>query len=373
MTIDNDADAKKTPCTLPKPKKRKRPMFNWILSFVPFPALFGDIVKQVDLLADAVGSLRSPYDARLHQQPVKSESSSHRRRQDWHGFALTLKAHDPKLRLIELRRGHVWLLIDTWLDRDKAPGGHPLQAGRILNLLANLRALAAFARLDVHDIVPSNCEVLSYMERGPRIFVDGRDKSLEGNGVDFWAIYTRAFALDPNVALVFLLSWLLGFRLEEAYKWRPHQDYYEAGSRAWIYVRRGGKNGKQRGFTVPLTADLKLAVALAKRYASKGTGCLIPDEVKHEKTFRGRVYDVAAKAGLSRRQAGVTPHGLRHSFARRRYAEELRCRFGHRDPCLPPTPEQDYVARRATSECLGHHRVGITACYLGHPKTPFVD
>ena len=351
-------------------KKGKGSMFQWILSFVPFPRLFGDIVKQVDLLADAVGSLRSPYDPRRQKQPVLSEYSAHRRRQDFHNFAKLWKAHDPKLTLMALRRGHVWLVIDAWLDQGKAPGsGRPLSAGRIINLLANLRALAAFARLDVHDIVPSNHEVLSYMERGPRVFVDGRDKSLEGNGVDFWEVYRRAWVIDPRVAVVFLLAWLFGLRMEEAYKWRSHLDYAEAGSRAWIFVRRGAKNGKQRGFMVPLTADVKLAVLLAKRFASAGTGCLIPDGIE-EKTFRARLYRVAKQVGLTRATGGVTPHGLRHSFARRRHAEELACRYGHRDPCLPPKPEQDYVARLATSECLGHHRVGITAVYLGPPRQP---
>lgn len=342
---------------------------HWrILGNVPFPAVFGDVVTQVSTLAKAVGALRSPKDTRWHAGVKLSENTAHRRRQVWHAAAKFWKSLDRTISLRRIRREHVWALIGTWKDQGTGPGtGRRMSGATVANKLVHLRALEAFARLETHSIVPSTAEVLRYMEREPRVFFDGRDKSLEGNRVDFWDVHERANALDPRVATVFALAWLLGFRIEEAMKWRPHVDFSEAGSRAFIQVIRGPKNGQARKFEVRRDAQLRIVVTLAKRYASAGTGGLIPDG-SSEKAFRERIYRVAKKVRLTRKGLGVTPHGLRHSFARRRYRDEL-ARLGVWEG-QRPRPEEDRAARLVVSECLGHHRVGITACYLGKPDQP---
>jgi|GEM_PF-4786293 len=345
-------------------KTGKGSMFWRILSLVPFPAMFGDIVNQTTIVAEAVGTLRSPLDGRWHLGLELSEYTAHRRRQLWHRVAKILKKGFKGLSLRDIRREHIWYVIDVWRRQGTGPGtGRRMDSGTLINMLVYLRALLAFVRLDALKIVPSNSEVLRYMERGPRVFYDGRDKSLEGSGVDFWEIYRKAEAVEQRVAIVFLLCWLLGFRVEESTKWRGRIDYVEQGGEAWIWVRRGGKNGKKRSFKVPLSRDLQLAVHLANRYASDCSGGLIPDGMREEK-FRRRIYTVARKIGFTRRGMDVTPHSLRHSFAQRIFRLELARRHGGRVPARPLQPHEVESAGGRTTESLGHHRLGITAVYV---------
>ena len=364
--MSSNVESKNRPRNRP-PRRGWGSMHHRILDLFPFPAVFGDLVKQVTLLADRVGALRSPNDPRWHEGVRLSEYSAHRRRQCWYRAATFWKALDASLGLRGIRRAHVWALIDAWRTQG-ARGGRRMGAGTVVNRLVHLRALACFARLEPHRIVPTTREVLRYMELGPRKFYDGRDKSLEGKGVDFWQeVYLEAWDLDQRVAVVFLLSWLMGFRVEEACKWRPELDFREEGALAHVRVERGAKNGKKRTFEVPLDQDLRLAVAMARRLASRGTGCLIPDEAVGEKVFMNRLYGVARRIGFTRRGLGVTPHSLRHSFAQRRYRQE---RGGSGPGDQVRSTSADLHARHVVSESLGHHRLAITDVYIIRSEPP---
>jgi integrase len=351
-----------------KVRRTKGSMFQRLMDAVPFPAIFGDLVQQAVMVLTAMTDFRSPLDTRKHEGLKQSKTQAHRRRQTVYLAVRYLRRRYRGLTLLKIRRQHILALLEVW---GKRVVRRKMEAGAVLNRLAHLRAFLAYARLDVECIVPTNTEALRFMGIRPRVWFDGRDRSLEGNAVDFWVVFERAWAVDPRVAVIFFIAWRFGFRLEEACKWRAAKDFVDLGATGYIRVMRGTKNGKLRGFVMRLTADDRAAIALAKLYAAKGTGGLIPDEVVEEKRFRSHVNGVARRIGFTRRGLGVTPHGLRHSFARRTHGGHLRRLNGGVLPAGMVSPEQDFVARRATSETLGHHRIGITSCYLGAPSKPF--
>lgn len=342
------------------------------MTAVPMPRLFGDIVSEVMILADAIGDHRSPLDARWHDNLHLSRTIAYKRRASWYSWAKIMKKQSKHLQLREIDKKAVWTLVDAWRTQGKKRGtGRAMTEGAAVNNLVYLRTLLAYARLDTDRIVPSNMKVLRYMGLTQRKFFDGRDKSLEGNDIDFWSVFEKAWALEPVVAVVFLLCWRFGFRLEEAYKWRPYIDFVDGSLCGTVLVNRGGKNGKKRKFTKKLGLIDCMAIKLAKKFASRGTGGLIPDHFTQESVFRNLVYDVAKKCGLAKAQLGVTIHGLRHSFAQRYYLEclitlgdkaYLDCRID---------PMQDEKVRLCVAEALGHHRPGISTVYVGTPNKPF--
>ena len=73
---------------------------------------------------------------------------------------------------------------------------------------------------------------------------------------------------------------------------------------------------------------------------------------------------VMERFGVTKRDLGVTPHGLRHQYA----GDEFHSETGEAPPVeggRPVPKERDQAARLNVSERLGHSRVEITAVYLG--------
>ena len=355
-----------------------------LLKNVPMPRLYGDAVKQVDIVLKSIKDFRSPGDARKHLQLTYSGTSRHARAQLWYGLGFWLKAYDDAHPLERAQRGHalglldidrdiVWAIVDDWAERGTGKGkGRSMGAGRVANCLAHIRAVLYILRLDVDDIVPSNGDVLRRMGLKARKYDPRRDRSLEGAAhIEFPELFARAWAIDRVVAVVFMLCWTFGFRLEEAYKWRAREDIVMGIEHAMIMVRRGPKGGRWREFILKMGVWERKAVFFAKMLSSRGTGGIMGDEIKEERQFRNRVYRVARKIGLTKRQLGATPHSLRHSFAQRRFVEGVIEVLGYlpEDGRIPA--EVDDVVAPGVSRELGHNRGVITRTYTGPKGRPY--
>ena len=277
------------------------------------------------------------------------------------------------------------------LCRDNRDGGFSTQAtrSRILDLIANQLQELGFRRMQPKSLKPKHVDALLTHWRNQGISVGtlknrlsalrwwakkvnkpsiiARDNSVYGIGRrEYVAKESKAQDLDdkklseisdPFVRLSVRLQAAFGLRREEAIKFKPNyavQDDHIKLKSSWT------KGGRAR--TVPITnAEQRRLLEDIKALA--GGGALIPPHLNYVKQLH-RYEKQSAKAGLSHL------HGLRHSYAQRRYFEltERVCPVAGGLPSKELNPEQralDQKARVAISSELGHTREDITAVYLG--------
>lgn len=166
-----------------------------------------------------------------------------------------------------------------------------------------------------------------------------------------------AHVSDPYTAMSLRLQAAFGLRREESLKLHP--AWADAGDvlrlkDTWT------KGGKAREVPIRSTEQRAL-LDEAKQLA--GSGSLIPAELRYRDQLN-RFKSQCSKAGIH----GV--HGLRHQYAQTRY-EQLT---GWQSPAAGgPNSKQltaqqkalDTEARQTISIEMGHHRIQITAVYLG--------
>ena len=197
-----------------------------------------------------------------------------------------------------------------------------------------------------------------------------RDKSWFGAGVDVEAKIADVARTEPHVALQLSVMYAFGLRVKETLMMLPHQAVVGAAETGiarptadrYLCVERGTKGGRRR--YVPLDSDDKrqvLELAQAATIAPDGhlgfAGLPLKETMKK---FRNRM----AAHGITLRDAGIVPHGLRHQFAHARYAEIT----GVLSPVQGGTAVDkalDTQARLAVSAVLGHRRKQIASAYLG--------
>lgn len=114
-----------------------------------------------------------------------------------------------------------------------------------------------------------------------------------------------------------------------------------------------GKGGRQR--TVPVKAEVKAVLRSMLEVTRPGCKLFVRDgEQAHDVQHRieGFVSRHRAEAGPADREAPLTVHGLRHSYAK----EEYLVRIAQGEP--------SQQAKREVSNLLGHNRPDVTNIYL---------
>jgi len=156
---------------------------------------------------------------------------------------------------------------------------------------------------------------------------------------------------------VLKLMQAFGLRIREAISLRPLKDHYNTV----LTVVHGTKGGFAR--IVPVETPEQLAILeVAKQIANKSNGSLIPDTYKRY-SWLSRAYRIFAECGISRKH-GITPHGLRHTYANDQY----KLLTGVDSPVRGGQPtdyESDSDARQQIGQTLGHARKRISTAYLG--------
>jgi site-specific recombinase XerC len=162
---------------------------------------------------------------------------------------------------------------------------------------------------------------------------------------------------DEYVRLSIRLQAAFGLRREESIKFSPGyaiRDDHILLKASWT------KGGRTR--TAPITNEGQRRLLDEVKALARG-GALIPPHLNYVKQLH-RYEKQIRNAGLSRL------HGLRHSYAQRRYIELTGwvCPVGGGLPSKELDPAQrtlDYEVRTLISSELGHARVEIAAVYLG--------
>lgn len=189
-------------------------------------------------------------------------------------------------------------------------------------------------------------------------------KSWTENGIDVIEKIRLADELDVAFGRMLRMDLSFGLRRMEVLQMKPHKS--DMGSKLRVYE---AKNGRQRDIDIE-TPEQRQVLDLVKA-ATKGK----LDHLGWKQTTRGKVatleYNIQrynkcmAAIGITRKDAGVTGHGLRAQFA------ENAALIAH---MIPPTlggtggqmPKEDLDLTRAkVSALLGHNRIGVTGAYYG--------
>jgi integrase len=187
------------------------------------------------------------------------------------------------------------------------------------------------------------------------------DKSLEGGGISFTEIRTKAMEIDPRVACILELCFEFGMRVREAWQFRPALTL-QGGV---ICIFWGCKGGRKRQLPFAPTEKHIALVGWAKSFVRTDAESMIPRGVKlHE--WKARWQRAMTKIGLTRKQLGRTPHALRHSFLCRYFSAVS----DHEPPVRGGTlhridPHADRAARELVGDAAGHGRPSVSAAYVG--------
>lgn len=238
-----------------------------------------------------------------------------------------------------LKPKHIDALLARWQSEDIA-------TGTIKNRMSALRWWAE--KVDKKNVIANSNDAYGIADR---VHVTNISKAttLDADRL--------AHVSDPYAAMSLRLEAAFGLRREESIKINP--SWADTGTvlrlkNSWT------KGGKYR--EVPIGTDAQRSLLNeAKQLA--GAGSLIPPDLRYRDQLQ-RFKSQCAKAGIH----GV--HGLRHQYAQTRYQQLA----GWKSPAAGgPTSKQltreqkviDTEARQTISTEMGHHRIQITAVYLG--------
>jgi integrase len=297
---------------------------------------------------------------------VVSHKTRHERARFLRQFFRDLKAKagfhtipDPR----NLGQKHMQAMVRVWQQEKLAPA-------TIQTYLSFLRGLASWLGKPGFVLPPANYG-LSRDEYQRREYAQ-RDKSWAAQGVDVEATLAKVTVFDTRVATSMRLMHVLALRRKESVMFRPYEHvapFQQTGlpaekRRADEYVWIKGKGGRVRW--VPLeTPQQRAAVELARSLVMHQDDHMGNPAYSLKRNLRRLDYAME-KFGLTKRQAGVTGHGLRHGNLNDFY-EQLA---GSPSPVRAggPVPAQvDRAARLAVAERAGHSRAISAGAYVGQP------
>ena len=278
-----------------------------------------------------------------------------------------LRTQNAAIRNIsELGKAHVLILTRYWIAAGQS-------AGTVQNKISVLRCFLTWCGKD--KAVPRGEDLREWLAKNGieapqwRQTVATKDQTWGGNGISVKDVVRRITELCEWTAIELEMCEAFGLRVRESISIIPRaSDYGDM-----LQVNYGTKGGLAR--SVPFDDDpitsaaqrdvLERAKVMASRHP-KGLlarpGHSLAQNVKH-------FYRVLEKAGVTRKQLGVTAHGLRHEYAERQY-EQIS---GYETPVSGGMPievteevqKADLLARRKVSRSLGHFRDDVTKAYVG--------
>lgn len=206
-----------------------------------------------------------------------------------------------------------------------------------------------------------------------RTYVAVRSKAWGANGVNVDDLIAEVASFDERAGAQLALMHAFGLRFKEVVMIRPHVDVVtaaQAGRNAneaefFIAIHRGTKGGRFRHVPV-VSPEQVAALERARRVVSRADESLSDSRYTLVRAIRHLRY-VMEKFGITKRDLGVTPHGLRHGFATRRYQDEVGADAPAPDD-VGALRKSDERARLVVSRELGHSRKQITSVYLNSSR-----
>lgn len=251
--------------------------------------------------------------------------------------------------LTELSQKHLKLVMQEWEARELSAS----------SLATRFSCLARFyGWLGKGLTVGSVKDTLVNPAAGTRQYSAVTPKAWDKAGIDFAHILPQVETLCPYCAVFLLLSREFGLRVQEAAALKPLENDKDT----YLAITHGAKGG--RGRAIPIeTPGQRRALDIAKAAANPRSG-LLRASGKTQQQAISSFYKVMGRVGLTRRQLGVTAHGLRHQYANEIYAQES----GVDAPVnggQAPDRATELRARKVVTENLGHSRLSVTTAYTG--------
>ncbi|MBE7940113.1 integrase domain-containing protein [Ramlibacter aquaticus] len=270
-------------------------------------------------------------------------------------------------RCTDLRRKHAVALVKHWLETGVA-------AATIQNRTSALRRWLDL--MGKPDVIPCDQDWLTILRQHG---VDTRKlvvekvavtpKDWESNGVDPMELIEKVW-MDCEVVGAQLLAQLeFGARVRESYSTNPFMDHM--GNT--YHFERGTKGGRRRQVELDpdrvVRAGQEEALRRIKAVAAKHPKRFLARPGDTAKQTRSRYYYITRKHGITRKDLGVTSHGLRHQYLQRRY----KGTSGLPAPVQNEVPASEYLtnaeavdqAMQITALDAGHWRKRIQGAYTG--------
>lgn len=206
-----------------------------------------------------------------------------------------------------------------------------------------------------------------------RELVADRDKGWEGSDVSFERAFDKAWQIEPWVAMALLAQEAFGLRRREAIRLRPSRDIdLQDGV---IRIRVGAKGGRPRLIPVDnaglrmMAHRLILFVQHRNLRTARGTHeamSLAPEGLTLIQAIK-RYANVLAAAGYTKKDTGVTGHGLRVDYVCRRLIELGVDPVVRGGDGVHPDAVSDQIAHKLVTEAVGHSRRSVLGAYSGSP------
>jgi len=260
---------------------------------------------------------------------------------------------------------HVEVLVRAWHSQGKA-------VATMQNELSVLRKFSQW--IGKKGMVRSLKNYLPAVpkEQLQRSSVASGSKSWSANGIDIDKKIAQADALNERFGLMLRLALAFGLRRKEVVMLRPWKC--DHGEYLCIYANAGPKTGRARNIPIVNSYQrevldfVKSRVLKGAAMGWKTTRRGSPADLQYQLKEYERYMEAV---GITRREAGVSGHGLRAEFA------ENAAMTNPYYPFVPPTlggmadqiPAEDLdLALSQVSEMLGHSRAGVTSSYYGQFK-----
>jgi integrase len=283
---------------------------------------------------------------------------------------------------------HIQMLVDYWTgnariaDRCRQRGVAMLElphSTTYIQLQLSFLRVYADTWIGKPGMVHPLADYVEDPARFKRSYTAKEDRSWEGNAVEFKSIVETVAAIDPRVAAQLALLLAFGLRRKEAVMFMPHSAVVPSESvpisqhasdrdAVFLRVERGTKGGRLR-FVAIRNDDQRKALELAVQFAPRPSSHLGHPGLSLKQSLK-RFDNVMQKAGISRKQLGVTAHGLRHQFAQEFHVELTDVQAPVRGGDVCTDPETLKAALLEIARQLGHNRAQIVNAYCGSPAQP---
>ena len=190
-----------------------------------------------------------------------------------------------------------------------------------------------------------------------------RDRSITGAGLTVEEVLERVERVCPRTRLYLQLAYAFGLRQKEALRLRPYDDATED----MIMLRFGTKAGRPRDVDRALGTDAmrelgRQAIKGLRAITQPGQHAGYPNHTLEQSVRRLR--KTLQRAGVTRRELGVTMHGFRHEYA----IQAMKAITGAEVPIRGGAIINYRILdehRKVIMEALGHNRMRISSAYYG--------
>jgi integrase len=253
------------------------------------------------------------------------------------------------------REKHFEALLEYWLSKE-------LSAATIQKRTSVLRVFCGWiGRANMIKGLETYVEDVSKVRR---VQVAQVDKSWSTNGVSYEDKLKEIESYDAQAGAQLRMIKAFGLRRREAVCFRPIIAMRLGEESQSITVEFGTKGGRPR--SIPIDNDEKReALDHACKISKVTNGHIGWENLTLQQAIK-RIANIMQKFGITKKELGVTLHGLRHEYINDQYevitGQPSPIRGGTKETV---NPEKDLEARARLTLDAGHSRLSITPSYFG--------